>query len=424
MNNKKKNSKKQVIKQTKTVTPNRVGSKVEKKSSKIVKSKSLLLCIFFFIGILLLLTFRLAFLQIIQGPSLKEKANRQQTTNRVISAKRGNIYDSTGKLLAASASVDTVTINPSRIKKENKEKVSKAFSDIFELEYDEVFAKVNDNDSVFETIIKKVEKDKIDELKKWMETNEIYSGINIDEDVKRYYPYGTLASNLIGFCNIDNVGQEGLELKWDSVLSGTSGKITTITDAVSELIPDKNESYVPAENGSNITLTIDANIQTIAEKYLKQACIENDCKSGGNVIIMNPTTGDILAMATYPDYDLNTPRDPNPTLAPTWDKLSDSEQLNSLYKMWRNRAISDTYEPGSTFKIITSAIGLEENVTETDTAYDFSCTGHELINGIKIRCWKWQTTHGKQTLRQSLMNSCNPAMMQLGKRLGAPTLYK
>lgn len=424
MNNKKKNSKKQVIKQTKTVTPNRVGSKVEKKSSKIVKSKSLLLCIFFFIGILLLLTFRLAFLQIIQGPSLKEKANRQQTTNRVISAKRGNIYDSTGKLLAASASVDTVTINPSRIKKENKEKVAKAFSDIFELEYDDVFAKVNDNESVFETIIKKVEKDKIDELKKWMETNEIYSGINIDEDVKRYYPYGTLASNLIGFCNIDNVGQEGLELKWDSVLSGTSGKITTITDAVSELIPDKNESYVPAENGSNITLTIDANIQTIAEKYLKQACIENDCKSGGNVIIMNPTTGDILAMATYPDYDLNTPRDPNSTLAPTWDKLSDSEQLNSLYKMWRNRAISDTYEPGSTFKIITSAIGLEEDVTEPDTAYDFSCTGHELINGIKIRCWKWQTTHGKQTLRQSLMNSCNPAMMQLGKRLGAPTLYK
>lgn len=421
MDKKRKSSKKNNLKKL----PNSGGSKVEKKSknAKSVKSKSLFIAMIVCFIIFILLIFRIAFIQFIQGSELKEAANRQQTTNRIISAKRGNIYDSTGKLLAASAPVDTVSINPSKIKKENKEKVAKAFSTIFELDYNEMLEKVNSDSSV-ETIIKKVEQDKIDELENWMKTNEIYSGINIDEDVKRYYPYGSLASNLIGFCNIDNVGQEGIELKWDSVLSGTAGKITTLEDASRDLIPDNNESYVPAENGSNITLTIDANIQTIAEKYLKQACIENDCKSGGNVIIMNPSNGDILAMATYPDYDLNSPREPNSTLASTWDSLSDTEQLNSLYKMWRNKAVSDTYEPGSTFKIITAAVGLEENVVSTDTANDFSCTGYEMVNGIKINCWKNVTTHGSQTLRQALMNSCNPALMQLGKRIGAPTLYK
>ena len=414
---------KKVSKSKNIKTSNSVSSKVERKNVKSVKSKNLLICMLIIFAILLLLILRLAYLQFIKGPDLKEAANRQQSTNRVISAKRGNIYDSTGKLLAASASVDTVSINPSKIKKENKEKVAKAFSEIFELDYEETLAKVNSTSS-FETIVKKVEKDKITKLQEWMKETETYSGINIDEDVKRYYPYGTLASNLIGFCNTDNDGQEGIELKWNRVLSGTSGKITSIENAAAQLIPDKNETYIPAENGNNITLTIDANIQTIAEKYLKQACIENDCKSGGNVIIMNPSTGDILAMATYPDYDLNSPRTPNDNLSSTWDSLSSEEQVNSLIKMWRNKAVSDTYEPGSTFKIITAAIGLEENVVSTDTPGDFYCSGYELINGIKINCWKYQTTHGSQTLRQALMNSCNPALMQLGKRIGAQTLYK
>lgn len=405
--------------------PNSVSSNIIRKNSnkKSVKSKSLLICLLVFFIVLFLLILRLAYLQFIKGPDLKEAANRQQSTNRVISAKRGNIYDSTGKLLAASASVDTVSINPSKIKDENKETLAKAFSDIFELNYDEVLEKINSTSS-FETIVKKVEKDKITQLQDWMIENKIYAGINIDEDVKRYYPYGNLASNLIGFCTTDNEGQEGLELKWNSILSGTSGKISSIENAAAQLIPDKNETYIPAENGNNITLTIDANIQTIAEKYLKQACIENDCKSGGTVIIMKPSNGDILAMATYPDYDLNSPRNPNDSLSATWDSLSDTEQVNSLMKMWRNKAVSDTYEPGSTFKIITSAIGLEENVVSTDTANDFNCSGYELINGIKINCWKNVTTHGSQTLRQALMNSCNPALMQLGKRIGAQTLYK
>ena len=391
--------------------------------TKVSTSKRLLVLLIVILIVFIILAGRLLFIQFIQGSELKEAANRQQTANRIISAKRGNIYDSTGKLLAASASVDTVSINPSRIKKENKEKVAKALADIFALDYNEMITKVNSDKST-EVIIKKVEQDKIDQLKTWMENNKTYTGINIDEDVKRYYPYGTLASNLIGFCNTDNVGQEGLERYWDNVLAGTAGKMVTVENAASGLIPDKNESYVPAENGSNLTLTIDANIQNITEKYLEQACIENGCSKGGVAIVMNPHNGDILSMANYPNFDLNSPREPNSTLAPYWGDMNDEEQLNALFGMWRNRAVADTYEPGSTFKVITAAVGLEEDIVTPDEPDVFYCRGYEMINGVKINCWKYETTHGSQSLRESLMNSCNPALMQLGSAIGKETLYK
>jgi len=288
---------------------------------------------FTFLAFLLLvtLTFRIAYLQFIQGASLKEAAVKQQTTSRIISPTRGSIYDSTGKPLAISATVDTVTINPSKFIVDNdedktkilQEKVSKAFSEIFELDYDEVYEKVTSTSSV-QTIIKKVEEDKIDKLKAWMNENEIYAGINIDTDTKRYYYYNNLASNLIGFCGDDNQGLSGIEYYWDSTLTGTPGKIVTSQDAAQDIISNDNETYIPAQNGSNLTLTIDINIQTIAEKYLKQACIDNNCGRGGNLIIMDPSTGDILAMASYPNYDLNEPFTPNETLASKWDSLSAS----------------------------------------------------------------------------------------------------
>ena len=401
---------------------NNKNFKVKKKPVKIAKPKSLLICGFVFSLTLILLIFRIGFWQFVKGAELKESANRQQAADRTISAKRGNIYDSTGKLLAASAKVDTVSINPSYIKTENKEAVAKSLSTIFELNYDEVLQQVNSEKNT-EVIIKKVEQDKIDELKAWMKESKMSSGINIEDDVKRYYPYGNLASNLIGFCNTDNVGQEGIELKWNNVLSGTAGRILSTKNNYGQLISDENENYISAENGSDITLTIDANIQTITEKYLKQACIENACDKGGTAIVMNPKTGDILSMATYPDYDLNTPREPNEALSANWDEYTSTEKWDLLYKMWRNKAVSDTYEPGSTFKIITAAIGLEEDITETDTAGDFYCSGHEVINGVTINCWRSVSTHGSQTLRKALMNSCNPALMQLGRRIGVPALY-
>ena len=383
-----------------------------------------------FLILILLLVFRIFWLQFIDGSFLKERAYKQITANRVLSPKRGTIYDSTGKALAVSSEVDTISVNPSLIAVKNdaeatnalKEKVSKALSDIFELDYDQTLEKVNSTAQV-ETIAKKVEQDKVETLKSWMKENKVTVGINIDEDTKRYYPYNTVLSQVIGSYGEDK-GLSGIENAWDSVLSGTPGKIVSSKSASQEEIPNAEESYIAAENGSDLILTINYNVQTIVEEYLKQAVENNSCENGGSCIVMNPKTGDILAMATYPNYDLNTPFTPNETLAKTYDSLSSSEKIDAIYKMWSNKSVSELYEPGSVFKTVTSAIALEENITDTDVEGDFTCIGYEMVNGVKINCWKNYDPHGPQTLRKALMNSCNPAFMQLGARIGTTTLYK
>ena len=427
--NKKVNKNKKVKNNSKLV---KINSDFESKN--FIYAKKLRLILLITIIIFVLLICRIGFLQFVQGSYLKEQAYKQQAINQIISPKRGNIYDSTGKALAISAQVDTITINPSKFEKDSDEEtaayqetVAKGLSEIFELDYNETLEKVR-SESQVETIAKKVEQDKVDELTAWMEENKISVGINIDEDTKRYYPYSTVASNVIGFCGSDNQGLSGIESKWDSVLTGTPGKIVSSQGSDQQEIPDAEETYIAAENGSDLTLTIDLNIQTIIEKYLKQAVEENECSRGGNVIAMDPSTGDILAMASYPDYDLNSPYTPNSTLAQTYDSLSTEEKSEALYRMWANKSVAETYEPGSTFKVITSAVALEENITSTDVIDDFYCKGYEEfedVNGstIRIKCWR-ANPHGSQTLRQALMNSCNPAFMQLGARIGASTLYK
>lgn len=418
---------------------NRKNSKVVKlktsfESNNLIHTKKLRTILGVSLIVIILLIVRIGFLQFVEGSYLQEQAYNQQTINQIISPKRGNIYDSTGKALAISAQVDTITINPAKFEKDSdeetqeyRETVAKGLSEIFELDYQETLDKLNSNSQV-ETIAKKVEQDKVDELKAWMDENDISVGINIDEDTKRYYPYSTVASAVIGFCGSDNQGLSGIESKWDSVLTGTPGKIVSSQGSNQEEIPNAEETYISAENGSDLTLTIDLNIQTIVEKYLKQAVEENECSRGGNVIVMDPSTGDILGMASYPDYDLNSPYTPNSTLAKTYDSLTSEEKNEALYKMWANKSVAETYEPGSTFKVITSAVALEENITTTDKQGDFYCKGYEEFEDvsnstIKIKCWR-ANPHGSQTLRQALMNSCNPAFMQLGKRIGAPTLYK
>ena len=382
------------------------------------------------IVIFVLLLGRIGYLQFADGAYLTEMAYQQQAINQILSPKRGNIYDSTGNALAISAQVDTITINPNRIvgdtdeeTKTLKETVAKGLSDIFELDYNETLEKVN-SESQVETIIKKVEQDKVDELEAWMEENDISVGINIDEDTKRYYPYGDLASSVIGFCGSDNQGLSGIESKWDSVLTGTPGKIVSAKDSSQKEIPNAEENYISAENGSDITLTIDFKVQTTIEKYLEQAVEKYECEDGGNVIVMNPQTGDILGMACYPDYDLNSPYTPNSTLAKTYDSLSTEEKNEALYKMWSNKSVAESYEPGSTFKIITSSVALEEGITTPNKEGDFFCSGSQVVEDRTIDCWNKANPHGYQTLTDALENSCNPAFIQLAQRIGASTLYK
>ena len=393
----------------------------------------------FWTGVTIIIVFvillvRVGWLQFVDGEELKRREYSQSTSSTLISAKRGTIYDSTGKALAISVDVDTISVNPEYIKAkgkdgksdeeatdELKQKMADKMAEIFELDREEVYKKLTSSNSV-ETIVSKVETDKVSELETWLKENNATAGVNIDADVKRYYPYNNLASNVIGFCGSNNQGLDGIELSYDDVLKGTSGRLTTAIDVTREAIPDQNEEYIAPENGSNIYLTIDSNIQTIAEKYLKQAVEENECERGGNVIIMDPSDGSILAMATYPDYNLNDPYTPNEWYSEGWDELSQQDQTNRLYSMWRNRAVVDTYEPGSTFKTITASIALEENVAETDTQGDFFCSGYEMVADRRINCSNL-AGHGSQTLRNALENSCNPALIQVGQRIGVEKFY-
>ena len=243
----------------------------------IIPKKNLRITLLIAILTLFFLICRLFYLQIIDGPYLASLATKTHTTSETINSKRGNIYDATGASLAISEAVDTVTINPSKIKAKNdvdtpalKEKVAKAFSEIFELDYNETLLKVNSSSST-ETIVKKVEEDKIKELKAWMKDNKVSIGINIDEDSKRYYPYGTLASQVIGSCGTDNQGLAGIEASYDSILKGVSGNIITSIDASQSEIPNSEQSFIAAENGYNLSLTLDVNIQRIVEKHLQEA---------------------------------------------------------------------------------------------------------------------------------------------------------
>ena len=328
--------------------------------------KNMLLVVIIIQGLLI---FRIGFLQLIQGSELQAMAYSQQRLNRAINPKRGRILDRSGKIeLAVSSSTETVSINPTNISSENKEKVAKILADIFELDYEKTLKKVKRRTSI-EIIAKKVDKEKTNTLRKWLSDNNIQTGVNIDEDTKRYYPYSSLASNIIGFTGSDNQGLEGLESVYDDTLKGEQGKILKLTDATGTDMGIEGEDYIAAKNGNDLILTIDMTVQSIAEKYLKQACIDNVCTDGGNVIIMNPKNGDILAMATYPNYDLNSPYEPNnEELKSIWNTLESSEKSNYLLQMWRNKAISDTYEPGSTFKLVTSSAALEEGITDTDRA--------------------------------------------------------
>lgn len=394
------------------------------KIGTITRKKRMRNMIFVVLIIMFGLAFRIGWIQFKMGNKLQHMAHLQQTLEREFNPKRGTIYDATGeKILAVSASVESITVNPVNISSENKEKVARKLSELFELDYEKVLKKVSKRSSI-ETIAKKVDKSKTDELRIWLDENNITTGVNIDVDTKRYYPYNSLAAQIIGFCGSDNQGLMGIEAKYDSELKGQNGSIVKLTDAKGGNLDDEGEEYVKAINGNDLILSIDATIQGIAEKYLEEACIDNVCTDGGNIVIMDPNNGDILAMAGYPTYNLNDPYIPmDSEVSANWDNLSKEEKTAEQQKMWRNKAISDAYEPGSTFKLITSSASLEEKITDTDNGGEFCCTGSITISGVTIKCWRYYRPHGSESLRQALMNSCNPVFIGLGQKLGVKTYY-
>ena len=373
---------------------------------------------------MVLLLTRVGYLQFVDGNRLQTLATSQQTLTETINAKRGTIYDSKGQTLAISYDTDKIYITPSLIKEDsNKSIVAQSLASILELDYNELLTKIQTSDSKF-LVASDVEQNKVDQINNWKKELKFATGISFEETTSRTYPHKTLASTVLGFVGSDGQGLSGIESSWDSFLSGTSGKSVSLKDASQSEIANSNQTYIAAENGYDISLTIDANIQSIVEKYLAQAVDEYKCESG-ITIAMDPSTGKILSMADYPNYDCNYQNTPNSYLLKTWDSLSSEDKSKALYRMWTPKAITDEYEPGSVFKIVTSAIALEENVVDTDTV-NFNCSGAYYVPGEArpIKCHKYPNSHGAQSLRQALENSCNPAFVELGLKIGKERSYK
>lgn len=389
-----------------------------------ISPKKIGLILFISLFLMIALLLRVAYLQFVDGNRLQKLATSQQTLTETISAKRGTIYDSTGNALAISYETDKIYLTPSLIKTDaNKTAVAQSLASILELDYNDLLTKILNTTDRF-LVASEVEQDKVDAINNWKKDLKYSTGISFEETTSRSYPYKTLASTIIGFVGADNQGSTGIEASWNSFLSGTAGKSVSLKDASQSEIANSNQSYIAAENGYDVSLTIDSNIQSIVEKHLSQAVDEYKCESG-ITIAMNPSTGKILAMADYPSYDCNNQNQPNSYLAKTWDSLSSEKKNEALYRMWTPKAVTDEYEPGSVFKIVTSSIALEENVVDTDTV-NFNCTGAYYVPGESrpIKCHKYPNSHGLQSLRQALENSCNPAFVDLGLRIGKNRTYK
>lgn len=385
--------------------------------------KRIIIMLIVCVSLSVLLLGRLVYIQVVKSEHYTQMAYDQQTRERTVDAKRGTIYDATGqKVLAQSVSVNIITVVPSSIETEQKEAVATKLAEILGLKKEDVLAKLTKKSSS-EIIASKVDEEKANKVLEYISEEEV-SGIRVDEDITRIYPYGTLLSHVLGFVGTDNQGLAGIEAYYDEELSGIPGKIVGSTDGKGRETPFTNEQYIAPTDGKDIVLTIDATIQSILEKYLNKQTIENDCQYVTGVVI-RPSTGEVLAMATTPAFDPNSPFTPNTDeLAQKWDTMTLEEKNVALNQMWRNRVISDTAEPGSTFKIVTAASALEENVTTIDKAGEFTCTGSMKIGTWTIKCWRSPRSHGTQSLRQGIMNSCNPVFMQVSQRIGIATYCK
>ncbi|MBP3283975.1 MAG: PASTA domain-containing protein [Clostridia bacterium] len=392
---------------------------MKKDTMRIKTKKRMLVLMGLFLVALVVLAGRVAWIQTVESEKLQKMAYDQQTRDRTINSSRGTIYSSDNKVLAISASMETISVTPSQVA--NAAELSQKLADLLGLEYNEVYEKVTSKAALV-TIAKNVEKDVTDILREWINETKT-KGVKIDETNKRYYPNNRLAAHVLGFVGSDNQGLYGIEKSYEDVLTGIPGRVISETDGKGNDIPFSSEEYYAPQNGRDLVLSIDSSIQYFTEKALAPAVIDNDCVKGGVAIVMKPSTGDVLAMAVYPDYDPNEAFGPyDEEQAAIWDSLDATEKKKLRESAWRNKAISDTYEPGSTFKVITTSAALDSGTATLDD--HFTCVGRITVGGATMKCWRYYRPHGVQTFTEALGNSCNPAFIQLGVKMGKETFYK
>ena len=371
---------------------------------------------------------RLYYLQIVRHDELEARAIAQQVRETTVSAPRGTIYDRNGAVLAMSAGVDTVYLSPAEIAREGEDAgaIARGLADILGLEYEDVYEKTQNTGSWYEVVARRIEPELAAEVREFKEEGG-WSGIKIEADTKRYYPNGSLAAHVIGFTGTDNTGLGGIEAKYDAYLSGSDGAILRSTTAEgTEMLFTSWEDYLDAVPGCDVELTIDAGIQYYIEKHLRQAVADYDIRNGAAAICMEVDTGAILAMASLGSFDLNDYQAVSEADRAVIDAAPESERAELLaaaqQRQWRNKAVSDTYEPGSTFKIITLAMALEEGLVGEDS--DFYCSGSVTVPGrsTPVRCWK-AGGHGSQDLTAAVQHSCNAAFVSIGRLIGEERFY-
>ncbi len=340
---------------------------------------------------------RLIYLQIFASRSITNRALTQWTRDLPMQATRGDITDRNGVVVADTKTAYTLYVRPNSMT--DVKSVAGAISVALGKDFDTIYNKINKKGVSEITVAKKITKEQMMAI-----SSQNYNGVYFSEESVRYFPYGDFMSQILGFTNVDGVGQFGVEKYYDQYLKGVNGQILTQTDLVGKELPNNITGYLPSINGMTVSLTIDFNIQSFAEKIVKDAMVDFSAK-GANCLVMNPKTGEILAMAQAPTFDLNNiPRD----------------NLDELYSMAKNSMISNVYEPGSTFKILTTAIGLEENTYPY--SHRFYCNGSRIVDGKRIKCWR-SIGHGSQTFAEGVCNSCNCVFMDIATKVGTKTMY-
>ena len=409
--------------------PNRKSESI-RRANRIIQTRSFVLMILMGVVMFVLLFFRLFDLQITRHEELQSKAVNQQTRRTVVTASRGTIYDTAGNILAISSSAETIILSPLEINNalndtENpvtwtKDSLAAGLAEILGKDAASIRKRMDNVKSQYELIQLRADEEVAAKVRAYVEENKI-SGVHLVADTKRYYPYGSLAAQVIGFVGDDNTGLYGLEAYYEEELEGQSGLVISAKDQAENDMLYTYEQYFAAKNGSDLTLTLDTTIQYYLEKGLEAMTDKFSAANGASGIVMNAKTGGVMAMASYPNYDLN-------------DFLTVSDQTlqeriergeNTLAEMqllqWRNKALNDTYEPGSTFKILTLSAALEEGVVDKTTTVN--CGGSVNISGYTIHCSN-KNGHGLQTLVQSVGNSCNPAFINYGLRIGNEKFYE
>ena len=409
--------------------PNRKDENI-RRANRVIQTRSFVLMLVMGVGMFVLLFFQLFDLQIVRHEELQSKAVNQQTRRTVVTASRGTIYDRSGNIMAISASAETVILSPLEIDRAvndkddpvtwTKDSLAAGLAEILDGDAAAIRRRMDNTESQYELIKLRADEEVADAVRAYINENKIV-GVHLVADAKRYYPYGSLASHVIGFVGDDNTGLYGLEARYEQELEGQSGLVVSAKDNAGNDMMYAYEQYFAAQNGSDLTLTLDATIQSYLEKGLESMIDKFDAANGATGIVMDVNTGAIVAMASYPNYDLNDfSAVQDQTLQ---ERIARGE--NTLAEMqllqWRNKALNDTYEPGSTFKILTLAAALEEGVINKNTTVN--CNGFVTISGQTIHCSN-KAGHGLQTLVQTVGNSCNPAFISYGLKLGNTAFYE